>query len=387
MRIVQVTPRFPPAIGGMENHVYAVSTGLKKRGHKVMVITSDDLDENGKCTVRYLDVMNGVEVYRRHLLFRKTMREYWFLSDVTAILNKLKPDVVHAHGYRCLSSCIATYWCKRNKIPAVFTPHGIYPPRSFANGLIKTVYDHSFGNLLLRSSDKIMALTKHNRQLLLKLGAPGDRIVLIPNGVNVNKYDKTQQCNEKTSKEQPEGPVLLYVGRIDWNKGLERVIEALPALVKIFSHIKFLIVGPDYSGHSENLWALARELGVSKSVVMTGEVSEQQKSFYYSTADVFVLPAIYEGLSLSLLEAMASSLPIVVTKSGSGGILVDDVHALLMNDCSAQEISSLVSVILGDSRLAERIGKNAFDLVSKEFSWDRVVDKIEALYSEVCNRS
>lgn len=387
MRIVQVTPRFPPAIGGMENHVYAISTGLKKRGHKVMVITSDDVDENGKDTVRYLDVMNGVEVYRRPLLFRKTMREYWFLSDVTAILNKLKPDVVHAHGYRCLSSCIATYWCKRNKIPVVFTPHGIYPPRSFANGLIKATYDHSFGNLLLRSSDKITALTKHNRQLLLKLGAPRERIVLIPNGVNVNKCDKTHQCNEKTSKEQPEGPVLLYVGRIDWNKGLERVIEALPALVKIFSHIKFLIVGPDYSGHSENLWVLARELGVSESVVMTGEVSEQQKSFYYSTADVFVLPAIYEGLSLSLLEAMASSLPIVVTKSGSGGILIDDVHALLMNDCSAQEISSLVSMILGDSRLAERIGKNAFDLVSKEFSWDRVVDKIEALYSEVCNRS
>jgi glycosyltransferase involved in cell wall biosynthesis len=371
----------------MENHVYAISIGLKKRGHKVMVITSDDVDENGKDTVRYLDVMNGVEVYRRHLLFRKTMREYWFLSDVTAILNKLKPDVVHAHGYRCLSSCIATYWCRRNKIPVVFTPHGIYPPRSFANGLIKATYDHSFGNLLLRSSDKITALTKYNRQLLLKLGAPGERIVLIPNGVNVNKCDMTHQCNEKSSKEQYGRPILLYVGRIDWNKGLERVIKALPALIRSFSHIKFLIVGPDYSGHSENLWALARELGVSESVVMTGEVSEQQKSFYYSVADVFVLPAIYEGLSLSLLEAMASSLPIVVTKSGSGGILVDDVHALLMNDCSPQEIFSLVSLILADSRLAKRIGKNAFDLVSKKFSWDRVVDKIEALYSEVCNRS
>jgi len=388
VRIVQVTPRFPPAIGGMENHVYAVSTRLKKRGHKVMVITSDDVDENGKGTVRYLDVMNGVEVYRRPLLFRKRMREYWFLSDVTAILSKLEADVVHTNGYRCLSSCIATYWCRRNKIPVVFTPHGIYPSRSFANGLIKAAYDHSFGNLLLRSSDKITALTKHNKHLLLKLGAPRERIVLIPNGVDVNKYYKTRQCNEKKSKEEFGGPVLLYVGRIDWNKGLERVIEALPALIKSFNHIKFLIVGPDYSGHSENLWTLARELGVSESVVMTGEVSEEQKIFYYSVADVFVLPAIYEGLSLSLLEAMASGLPIVVTKSGGpGDILVDDVHALLMNDCSAQEISSLVSMILADSRLAKRIGKNALDLVSKEFSWDRVVDKIEAIYSEVCNRS
>lgn len=382
-----MTPRFPPAIGGMEEHVYSVSIELRKRGHKVMVITSDEVDEKRKDAVRQMEVMNGVEVYRRPLLFRKAMREYWFLSDVTAILSKLKPDVVHTNGYRCGSSCIATYWCRRNNVPVVFTPHGIYPSRSFVNYLIKTVYDYSFGNLLLKSSDKITALTEHNRQLLLKLGAPEERIVLIPNGVDANKYDKARQHNEKISKEKLDGPVLLYVGRIDWNKGLERVIEALPALTKSFSHIKFLLVGPDYSGHAENLLALAKKMGVSKSVVMTGEVSEEQKSFYYSVADVFVLPSLYEGLSLSLLEAMASSLPIVATKSGGpGDILVNDVHALLMNDCSALEISSLVSTIFGDSRLARRMGKNAFDLVSKEFSLDRVVDKTEILYNEACNR-
>jgi glycosyltransferase involved in cell wall biosynthesis len=388
VRIVQVTPRFPPAIGGIENHVYAISTELSKRGHKVMVITSDDVDENGKGMVECVEVVDGVEVYRRPLLLAKRMREYWFLSDVTAMLSRLKADIVHTHGYRCLSSFIATDWCRRNKVPLVLTPHGIYPPRSLTNHLIKTVYDHSFGNLLLRSSGKIVALTEHNKHLLLKLGALEDRIVLIPNGVNVNRYDKTRLCNEKISREEFGGPVLLYVGRVDWNKGLETVIEALPALVKGFSHVKFLIVGPDWSEHGEKLWALASELGVSKSVVMTGEVSEEEKLSYYSVADVFVLPTMHEGLSLSLLEAMASSLPIVVTKSGGpGDILADGVHALLMNDCSAQEISSLVSMILADSRLAKRIGKNAFDLVSKGFSWDRVVDKIEALYSELCIRN
>jgi glycogen(starch) synthase len=371
----------------MENHVYAVSTELRKRGHKVMVITSDDVDEDGKGGVENIEVMDGVEVYRRPLLFRKRMREYWFLSDVAALLNKLEANVVHAHGYRCFSSFIATDWCRRNRIPVVFTPHGIYPPRSFTNHLVKTVYDHSFGNLLLRSSGRIVALTEHNRRLILKLGAPEDRIVLVPNGVNVNKYDEARLHNEKTSKKEPGSWVLLYVGRVDWNKGLERVIEALPALVKNFDHVKFLIVGPDCSGYEDRLWALANELGVSESVVMTGEVSEEDKLSYYSVADVFVLPAIYEGLSLSLLEAMASSLPIVTTKSGSGGILVDHIHALLMKEHSAQEVASLVSMILADSTLAKRIGQNAFDLVSEKFSWDRVVDKVEELYNDVCNRS
>jgi glycosyltransferase involved in cell wall biosynthesis len=369
----------------MENHVYAISTELQRRGHKVSVITSDDLDGNGENTLRRRDVINGVQVYRCSLLFKKTMREYWFLSDATPILSKLRPDVIHAHGYRCLSSCITGYWCRKNRIPMVLTPHGIYPPRSFINHFVKTIYDHSFGNLLLKSSEKIVALTEHNKHLLLKLGAPKDRIMLIPNGVNVDALNKTKQCNEKKLKKECDGPILLYVGRIDWNKGLERVIKALPALRKNFNSIKFLIVGPDYAGYSEILRTLAIETGVHKSVVIVGKVPEKQKFFYYSVADIFVLPAIYEGLSLSLLEAMASSLPVVVTKSGSGGILVDNIHALLMNNGSAQEISSLVSMILTNRRLAERIGKNAFDLVSKEFSWNRIVDKIEGLYSEACN--
>jgi len=368
----------------MENHVYAISTELTKRGHEVTVITSDDINGDKRDIGRNMDVVNGIEVYRYPLLFRKTMREYWCVSGVTRALKNLHADVVHTHGYRCLSSCVATYWCKKNKVPIILTPHGIYPPRSLVNALIKSIYDYSFGNLVLKFSSRIVALTENNKQLFLKIGAPRNKVVIIPNGVDITKYKRICFNNKERKNHGFGGLVLLYVGRIDWNKGLEKVIEAMPMITKEFGYAKFLIVGPDYAGHSKNLLYLARKLGVQDSIVMTGKVSGEQILFYYSIADIFVFPSIYEGLSLSLLEAMASHMPVVASRfGGTGDILVDGVHALLLKDCSPQEIFNSVSTLLRNSGLMEKLRENAFSLVSKKYSWDAVVDKIQLLYKEV----
>ena len=388
MRIVQVTPRFPPAIGGMENHVYTISIELIRRGHEVIVVTSDDIDGGKNSIKENVDIVDGIKVYRHPLLFRRIIREYWLVSDVARTLKNLHADGVHTHGFRCLSSCVATYWCKKNKVPVILTPHGIYPPRSLGNALIKSIYDYSFGNLLLKFSRRIVALTENNKQLLLKIGAPRDKIVMIPNGVDVAKYRKIRSSNERRKKHGFDGPVLLYVGRIDWNKGLEKVIEAMPMITKEFGYAKFLIVGPDYANYSRNLLYLARKLGVHDSIFMTGRVSEEQLFLYYSIADIFIFPSIYEAFGLSLLEAMASYVPVVASKSGGiKDILVDGVHALLLKDCSPQEIFNSVSMLLHDSKLKEKLRENAFNLVSRKYGWDAVVDKIEALYKEVFNKT
>ena len=378
MRIVQVAPSFPPVIGGLENHVYSISIELVKRGHKVVVITSNDSE------VAHKEFMSGIEVYRFPLFLPRLFRETWFMPSMISALSSLQADVIHAHGYRCLSSCIALFLSKRKKVPFVLTPHGIFPKRNSFNGLLKFIFDYSLGNKLLKSSQKIIALTESNKLLILSAGAPKSRTVIVENGVDVTKYKEMFNSKMLKKKHGFLGPVLLYVGRIAWHKNLEQIIRALPLIKRQFNDVKCLIVGPDYENGLANLLRLAKELGVEDSIVAKGAVSETQLHLYYSIADAFILPSVYEGLSLSMLEAMANKVPILVRSSaGISSILTHGVNALVLGSNDPCEISSSVGLLLSNSELREKICQNAYNLILHKYTWKTVVDKLESIYKEL----
>ena len=378
MRIVQVAPSFPPVIGGLENHVYSISIELVKRGHKVVVITSTDSE------VAHKEFMSGIEVYRFPLFLPRLFRETWFMPSMISALSSLQADVIHAHGYRCLSSCIALFLSKRKKVPFVLTPHGIFPKRNSFNGLLKFIFDYSLGNKLLKSSQKIIALTESNKLLILNAGAPKSRTVIVENGVDVTKYKEVFDSKALKKKHGFLGPVLLYVGRIAWHKNLEQIIRALPLIKRQFNDVKCLIVGPDYENGLANLLRLAKELGVEDSIVAKGAVSETQLHLYYSIADAFILPSVYEGLSLSMLEAMANKVPILVRSSaGISSILTHGVNALVLGSNDPCEISSSVGLLLSNSELREKICQNAYNLILHKYTWKTVVDKLESIYKEL----
>ena len=378
MRIVQVAPSFPPVIGGLENHVYSISIELVKRGHKVVVITSNDSE------VAHKEFMSGIEVYRFPLFLPRLFRETWFMPSMISALSSLQADVIHAHGYRCLSSCIALFLSKRKKVPFVLTPHGIFPKRNSFNGLLKFIFDYSLGNKLLKSSQKIIALTESNKSLILNAGAPKSRTVIVENGVDVTKYKEVFDSKALKKKHGFLGPVLLYVGRIAWHKNLEQIIRALPLIKRQFNDVKCLIVGPDYENGLANLLRLAKELGVEDSIVAKGAVSETQLHLYYSIADAFILPSVYEGLSLSMLEAMANKVPILVRSSaGISSILTHGVNALVLGSNDPCEISSSVGLLLSNSELREKICQNAYNLILHKYTWKTVVDKLESIYKEL----
>ena len=276
------------------------------------------------------------------------------------------------------------YLAKRKGVPFVLTPHGIFPKRDWFNGLIKSFYDYSLGNVLLKSSDKIIALTESNKLLILKTGASRNKTVIVENGVDITKYKEAPNLNVVKKRSDFLGPVLLYVGRIAWHKNLEKVIQALPSIKREFCDVKFLMVGPDYAKGSANLLRLAKKLGVKDSIVIKGVVPESELHFYYSIADAFILPSLYEGLSLSMLEAMASKVPIIVRASaGVGDILTHNVNALILKNGTPDEISSSVSLLLNCSELREKIRQNAYDLILRRYTWKAVVDKLELIYKEL----
>ncbi|MGQ9640896.1 MAG: glycosyltransferase family 4 protein [Candidatus Bathycorpusculaceae bacterium] len=384
MQITQVTPRFPPAIGGVEEHVYRVSLELARRGHKITVITSNEVDHLTRS--KETETIDGVVIHRFPLLMPRTFREYWLIPGVLESLPYLKADVVHVHGYRCLGSYIAVRLAHFEDTPVVFTPHGIYPPRSRANTFLKTVFDSTLGRLMLNLSDKIIALTEHNKQLLLRIGAPKEKISIVPNGVNLEEFvGIKQKAKQKMLKEiKADGPTLLYVGRIDWNKRIDKIVEAMPLILKEFPSAKLIIAGPDYANYTNKLKRLGEKLKVKHALTITGSVPRETLLAFYSTADAFLMPSSYEGFGLSLLEAMSSKIPVIASSSGGpGDILTHGVNALLLKEASATEISEAVKLVLLNKKLQETIVQNAFALVEKKYTWKDVVDELELIYKEV----
>jgi len=383
MKIIQVVPRFPPAIGGMESHVYNVSKELVRRGHRVTVVTSDEVDGKKRGVRR--EVIDGIEILSSPLFMPKFFREYWLIPGIFNILRDLRGDVAHIHGYRCLSSSMAALYFKLKGIPVVFTPHGIYPKRNPLDALIKSIFDYWLGNWLLRFSRRVIALTENNRQLLLKIGCPRNKIVIVPNGVDVEKYKKLSfDAKEMKEKHGFFGPLLLYVGRIDWSKGVESIVEALPLISKEFAGTKLLIVGPDYRNYAPNLLKLSQKLGVRDCMTLTGVIPEDQVRLYYSMSDAFILPSVYEGLSSSMLEAMASKVPVIALPTGgTRDVFVHGFNAVLIKEASPDEISNAVTALLNNPKLREKICGNAFSLVYRKYAWKAIVSKLESVYEGI----
>jgi glycosyltransferase involved in cell wall biosynthesis len=381
MHIIQVVPRFFPAIGGVEEHVFQISLELVKRGHDVTVVTSNDVD--GKNYPLQSETLKGISVYRFPLFMPKMFREMWFIPEMLKSFLQLESDVVHVHGYRCMSSFNAIYFAQIRNVPSILTPHGIYPTRSFVNGLAKSAFDHLFGRLLLGLSDKIIALSVSNKDALLEIGASANKIVTVPNGVNVEEYVHLKRERGTLKDFSRNGPILLYVGRIDWNKRVQNVVESMPMILDHFPSAEFVIVGPDYGNYVSKLVGVARKLKVEHAICITGNVPKEKLLEYYSVADVFLLPSSYEGFGLSMLEAMGSKVPVIVSPSGGpGDILTHLEHAWLLKEASASEISEAVRTLLTDSQLRETLVNNAFELVKKNYTWKNVVDELEAVYEE-----
>jgi glycosyltransferase involved in cell wall biosynthesis len=121
---------------------------------------------------------------------------------------------------------------------------------------------------------------------------------------------------------------------------------------------------------------------------MAGKVPASRLKEFYSSADIFILPSSYEGFGLSMLEAMASRIPVVVSPfGGPGDILKHRVHAWLLQSVTPQEISRSIREVLTDRQLGDTLVDNAFELIKNKYTWEKVVDKLEFIYGQAIRKS
>ncbi len=293
-------------------------------------------------------------------------------SDLKAILNLSsmlcsETDIVHAHGLR--GAWIGVLAARKAGIPALFTAHNLVP---HLNPLALFCM-----RMVGKSSDRIVAVSHAVAASLVKAGVQPDRVVVIPNGIDVDAFmiDAGDTCLRTELAIASNARVIVAVGRLAPEKGFDVLIRAYSVLRRLTPSIELLIVG---SGPSESqLKRLAADLAPNTRFV--GAVTKVAP--YLHLADVVAIPSFAEGQGIVALEAMACRKPIVASRVGGLVETIRDLQSgLLVLPGSPEALADALTTVLADERMRVAFGKKGFEVVESEYSAAKMIRAIEEEY-------
>lgn len=366
---------------------YGLARELVKKGHDVTVISSSSVIKKHEAMLE--ETIEGIKVKRFNPVVPTSLL-YMTKNDF---------DLIHMHhlGYLAPISSYAVIIKKLRNIPSVFTIHGLYhdpyivkdvndPFSNKINKNIQTTFPFLtpwrifdwFVHLPLKA-EKITALTKWEKKETEKLGVNSNKIEVVPNGVNLEKYKKKGKKNF-FKRIGIEGKTLLFVGQPTKRKGWNYFLQAMPKILETEPDAKAVFIGYRKSKEMEEA---CENLGITRSVKFLGFLPEERKIESFQSADVFVFPTLYEGFGIVFLEAMASGLPIITTDvAGNKEIIEDRKNGLIVKPKNSEEIALAALNLLNNNKLISKIKKNNLDKV-KNYDWKKVAKRFLQVYESV----
>jgi glycosyltransferase involved in cell wall biosynthesis len=379
-KIACMITSFLPYVTGPANVAFEISKRLEGQGWHNKVFTSDF-----KCKQSpQHEIMEGLEVQRFE--YRRSYMQYFRTPEMKQQLQKFRPDLVHAHGYRSYQTEVAASYSKREKKPLVISMHGMAGGYSYivSNKLRRfpyLFYDHMKGLNLLKNADAIVVNSSFEREEVESfLDHPN--IVNIPDGVENNGRIEFKDNDQELT--------ILFVGRITRDRNLPLLIQAFYLVSKDVPRVNLKIVGPEESrsaavggGVVAGLKDMCSQLGIKVDFLGQLKVEDLHKT--YRSSDIFVYTSLYENVGLTLLEAASYGLPIITTKVGVAQDLIEDSidGFILQSKKDPVELSNRIKELLGDEAMRKRFGEKLRTKAISKYDWDKVVGKYADLYKEL----
>lgn len=393
MRILQACVRYPPAPGGAETHVREISERLAARGHEVVVHTNA-LHKEVPFTPRdewpASDRDGAVKVVRHKAWTPGKEIHYTFSMPLfrAVVRGARDADVVHAHSYGYWQTVAAAVARRRHGTPFVFTPH-FHPPWSMEGGSkrrrLRAVYDGTVSRFVNSQASRIVGVsTGELAEMEKTVGFDKSRTLVIPNGITLERF--TPVPDGRPFREAfglGDDPVVLFAGRLAVNKGLHHLVAAFPAVLREHPRARLVLAGEDQDQRAR-LEALVAKLGLVERVTFTGHLSEDLYASALAAGDVFALPSEWEAWGIVLAEAMACERPCVATRvGGAPDVVAEGVTGHLVPYGDEAALAARVVELLADPAKRARFGAAGRRRVADLFTWDSVVDRLEALYADV----
>ena len=384
MKILMLTWEYPPrVVGGISKVVYDLSHKMVKEGNEVTVVTYKDGDN-----VKYYENDKGVEVYRvDNYMIRPNNFIDWIMqlnfnmiTKANEIINKNgKFDVIHAHDW------LVAYSAKSIKesynIPLISTIHATESGRnSGIHDETQRYINDSEWMLTYESSEVIVNSNYMKNEVQRLFGLPYDKINVIPNGVNLQLFSNVNiDYDFRRQYAMDNEKIILYVGRLVYEKGIQNLIAAMPKILERYHDSKLIICGR--GGMIDELREQVKYLGIENKVYFAGYCDSKKMQKMYKCADVAVFPSTYEPFGIVAIESMLSGTPTIVSDVGGlNEIIEHGVTGMKSYAGNANSVADSVLALLFDPKLCFNISQNAIKKVKENYNWSKITDSTYYVY-------
>jgi glycosyltransferase involved in cell wall biosynthesis len=385
VKILHVLPAYLPAVryGGPVVAVHALCRELAARGHAVEVMTTN-IDGPGVG-----DVPIGEPVWRDGVKLRyfasPVLRRLFFAPAMAPALRRdiATFDIVHLHTLYQWPTWAAARAARAWQVPYVLSPRGMLVQDLIRrrSRLAKSLWIAAIERRNLEGAAALHATSPLEADEFARFGWTLPPVTVIANGVDDPVAAAHPVAADVVAAVVSGGPVVLYLGRLSWKKGLDRLLRA-------FARVEMgmlVMAGTDDEGLGAGLVALARELGIGGRVrVVPRTMSGADKEYLFRAAQVFVAPSYSENFGNTVLEAMRRGVPVVTTPEVGASAIVRAAQAGIITDGAAGPLSAAIARLVGDAGLARTMGAAGQRHVVAHYGWGGVAAQMERLYASIC---
>ena len=384
MRVLQVAASLADEWGGPTATIAGLTTALESKGVECTVFAA-----KGKRVGTEVVALGAV---RSRLFPTGSLAGLWtgYARGMAASMRRELPDydLVHVHELWHYPGFAAYRAARGVGKPYIVSLHGGLAPWALGHKVLrKRLYMKAVQRRVLDSADSIHAMTSGEAQQVRDMGITTP-VSVVPNGIPSEAFDDLPAgCGAVGLNARLDGKqVVLYLGRIHPGKGLDILARAFGEIASARGDVCLVIAGPDEGGYKPQVEAALLEAGVSDNTVWTGMLTGSDKRAAFSSADVFVLPSYSEGFSIAVLEAMASGLPVVISRQCYFPEVADHEAGLVV-ETNVRQVADALAYLLEHPDEGRAMGERGRQSVRDSYTWEAVAEKMIGLYERVLSES
>lgn len=381
MKIAFFTNCYKPLINGVVSSIISLKGAYEKKGHYTYVFAprvEGYIDEE-KNVFRYHSV-NLTSKVKYPIAIPLSLR-------ATKVINEFNPDVIHVHHPFVLSLPAIMYGAKL-KIPKVLTIHTQYERYGYyVSPIPQVIINEAVRRIIFNLATKVDVITTPSQSMKKLISHYGIKkeIVVIPNAINLEVF---QERNEEQCKKLVEQAglkdsdiVLLYVGRISFEKNVDKIIKALAIMKKRnITNVKLLLVGEGTA--LKQIREMVYSEGISDMVKFIGAVNNEIIKYFYQISDIFTFTSTSETFGMVIIEALASGLPVLAIKApGVVDIVTDGVEGLLVED-EISQFAERLEILVKNRNLRKKLSEGARN-TAQRYNVDTISDQMLNLYQRL----